>query len=132
MARVGFHNDCFLASTDDYGTFYDYGNSVSKKDTGNFILRKYFEADSRFLAVGGETCDDAFSPQNDCAPFGHAEKEMAAMHYSYLNAAYNNQVNNDWDSLGCMKSIKQKLGYRLVLKNASFPKIATKGNKFKR
>ena len=127
MARVGFHNDCFLASPDDYGTFYDYGNSVNKRDTANIRLRKYFETDSRYVAVGGETCDDAFSPQNDCTPFGHAEQEMAAMHYSYLNAAYNNQVNNDWDSLGCMKSIKQKLGYRLVLKNASFPKTATKG-----
>lgn len=44
------------------------------------------------------------------------------MHYSYLNADYNNQVNNDWDSLGCMKSIKEKLNYRLLLKNASLPK----------
>lgn len=130
MARIGFHNDCFLASADDYGTFYDYGNSVSKRDTGNFRLRKYFEADSRYVAVGGETCDDAYSPQNDCAPFGHAEEEMAAMHYSYLNAAYNNQVNNDWDSLGCMKNIKQKLGYRLVLQNASFPAVAIKGKSF--
>jgi hypothetical protein len=46
---------------------------------------------------------------------------MAAMHYSYLNAAYNNQVNNDWDSMGCMKAIKQKLGYRLVLQQAIVP-----------
>jgi len=46
-ARIGFHNDCFLASEDDYGTFYDYGNSVSKRDTANKSLRKYFEADSR-------------------------------------------------------------------------------------
>ncbi len=129
-ARIGFHNDCFLASEDDYGTFYDYGNSVSKRDTANKRLRKYFEADSRYVAVGGETCDDAFSPQNDCAPFGFAEKEMAAMHYSYLNAAYNNQVNNDWDSLGCMKSIQKKLGYRFVLKNAVLPKVATKGKAF--
>lgn len=126
IARIGFHNDCFLASADDYGTFYDYGNSVSKRDTANFRLRAYFEADSRYVAVGGETCDDAYSPQNDCAPFGIAEKEMAAMHYSYLNAAYNNQVNNDWDSLGCMKSIQQKLGYCFVLKKASLPRKAHK------
>jgi len=23
-ARIGFHNDCFLSSPDDYGTYYDY------------------------------------------------------------------------------------------------------------
>ncbi len=129
-ARIGFHNDCFLASEDDYGTFYNYGNSTTKRDTANKQLRKYFEADSKYVAVGGETCDDAFSPQNDCAPNGYAQIEMAAMHYSYLNAAYNNDVNNDWDSLGCMKTIKQKLGYRFVLKSASLPQNIQKGKLF--
>lgn len=129
IARIGFHNDCFLASSDDYGTFFDYGSSASKKDTANFRMRRYFEADSRYVAVGGETCDDAYSPQNDCAPLGIAEQEMAAMHYSYLNAAYNNQVNNDWDSLGCMKSIKEKLGYRLLLVSANLPAQVKKGGK---
>ncbi len=129
-ARIGFHNDCFLASTDDYGTFNDYGNSVTTRDTANFRLRKYFESDSKYTAVGGETCDDRYSPQNDCEPVGHAETELRLMHYSYLNASYNNKVNNDWDSLGCMKSIKQKLGYRFILKSASFSKTIQKGKAF--
>ncbi|QKZ13907.1 DUF4832 domain-containing protein [Spirosoma sp. KUDC1026] len=120
-ARIGFHNDCFLASADDYGTFYDYGNSSSKRGPANEWLRRYFEADSRYTAVGGETCDDAFSPQNDCAPIGRAEQEMAAMHYSYLNAAYNNDVNNDWHTDGCMAKIRRNLGYRFVLEGATLP-----------
>jgi hypothetical protein len=129
-ARIGFHNDCFLASEDDYGTFNDYGNSSHKRDTANRRMRNYFEADSRYVAVGGETCDDAYSPQNDCSPFGIAEQEMTSMHYSYLNTSYNNDVNNDWDSLGCMKSIRQKLGYRIVLEKASLPLKITKGKNF--
>ncbi len=24
IARLGFHNDCFLSGADDYGTYYDY------------------------------------------------------------------------------------------------------------
>jgi hypothetical protein len=120
-ARIGFHNDCFLASADDYGTFYDYGNSVSKRGPANELLRRYFDADSRYTAVGGETCDDTFSPQNDCAPVGRAEKEMADMHYSYLNAAYNNDVNNDWQTDGCMAKIRRNLGYRFVLEKATLP-----------
>ncbi len=119
--RIGFHNDCFLASKDDYGTFVDYGSSVDPKKPANEILRKYFENESRFGPVGGETCDDAFSPENDCAPAGHAEEEMRSMHYSFLNTAYNNTVNNDWDSAGCMTSIKRKLGYHFVLQKANFP-----------
>lgn len=130
-ARIGLHNDCFLASADDYGTFYDYGNSSSSRGPANEALRKYFEAESRYGAVGGETCDDAFSPQNDCAPAGHAEQEMAAMHYSFLNTSYNNLVNNDWEEQGCMFSIKRKLGYRLILRQASLPDALKSGSSFR-
>jgi hypothetical protein len=120
-ARIGFHNDCFLASADDYGTYYDYGSSAQPKQPATEPLRKYIEADTRFTVVGGETCDDAFSPQNDCAPAGYAEEEIRQMHYSFLNSAYNTSVNNDWDSGGCLDNIKRKLGYRFVLRKAQFP-----------
>ncbi|GAB3805976.1 hypothetical protein GCM10028819_40390 [Spirosoma humi] len=120
-ARIGFHNDCFLASADDYGTFYDVGNSSTKRGPATDILRRYMAQDSRYTAVGGETCDDAFSPQNDCEPLGRAEQEMALMHYSYLNASYNNDVNNDWQTQGCMGRIQRRLGYRFVLRSATIP-----------
>ncbi|UFH52648.1 DUF4832 domain-containing protein [Spirosoma sp. KNUC1025] len=122
-ARIGFHNDCFLASPDDYGTFYSVGNSSTKRGPATAVLRQYMAQDSRYTAVGGETCDDAFSPQNDCAPLGRAEQEMALMHYSYLNASYNNDVNNDWQTNGCMDNIRRRLGYRFVLRRASFPEV---------
>ena len=61
---------------------------------------------------------------------GRVEEEMRMMHYSYLNASYNNDVNNDWDSLGCMKSIKEKLGYRFVLEKAAIPKTLHQGKEF--
>ncbi|RYY60998.1 MAG: DUF4832 domain-containing protein [Chitinophagaceae bacterium] len=121
VSRVGFHNDCFLASDDDYGTYYDNGSSDSPRKPANKILRKFIEDDTKYTVVGGETCDDAFSPANDCAPGGYAESEMRRMHYSYLNASYNNDVNNDWDSAGCLYNIRRQLGYRLVLKTASVP-----------
>jgi len=130
IARLGFHNDCFLASPDDYGTYYDYGSTNTPQSEANAPLRKYLEDDSRYVPVGGETCDDAFSPQNDCSPAGHAEQEMAAMHYSFLNSGYNNDVNNDWDSLGCMSSIRRRLGYRFVLKTGHFPSTAAAGKPF--
>lgn len=126
-ARVGFHNDCFLSGPDDYGTFYDYGSSSRAKKPANAALRKYFEEESRYGPSGGETCDDIFSPQNDCGP---AEKVMAAGHYSFLNTAYNNKVNNDWDSGGCIENIKKSLGYRLVLHTAAFPARLKTGDLF--
>lgn len=126
-SRIGFHNDCFLASPDDYGTYYDYGSSSQPKQPANEVMRRYVEQDSKYVVVGGETCDDAYSPQNDCPPAGRAIDEMQAMHYSFLNTAYNNNVNNDWDSMGCMNTIRRKLGYRFALKSGLFPKEIRKG-----
>lgn len=127
-ARIGFHNDCFLASADDYGTYEDLGSSTQPRQPALLALRNYIAADTKYTVVGGETCDDAFSPQNDCAPAGYAEEEeMRRMHYSFLNAAYNNQVNNDWDSAGCLCNIRRQLGYRLVLRSALLPTSIQKG-----
>ena len=129
-ARIGFHNDCFLASADDYGTYEDLGSSSQPRQPALQALRKYIAADTKYTVVGGETCDDAFSPQNDCAPAGYAEEEMRRMHYSFLNAAYNNNVNNDWDSAGCLYNIRRQLGYRFVLRSALLPSTLQKGKSF--
>ncbi len=129
-ARIGFHNDCFLASADDYGTYEDLGSSSQPRQPALQALRNYIAADTKYTVVGGETCDDAFSPQNDCAPAGYAEEEMRRMHYSFLNAAYNNSVNNDWDSAGCLYNIRRQLGYRFVLRSALLPASLQKGKSF--
>jgi hypothetical protein len=119
-ARIGYHNDCFLASDTDFGTFEDYGNSSSPRTSATSVLRKYFADDSKYVVVGGETCSDGYSPQNDCAPAGKAEKEMSDLHYSYLNMDYNNDVNNDWVTGGCMENIKKRLGYRFTLTSGTY------------
>jgi hypothetical protein len=126
-ARIGFHNDCFLSGPTDYGTYNDYGNSSSPQKDAGPALRKFEMADSRYTVVGGETCDDAFSPENDCGPTGRAQQEFADFHYSFLNSAYNASVNDDWVTGGCMDEIKQKMGYRFVLNTTKISTQAKKG-----
>lgn len=128
-SRIGLHNDCFLASADDYGTYDDYGNNSSPRQSANTILRKYAEEDNKYGVTGGETCDDTYSPYNDCETAGQAQTEMRKMHYSYLNSAYNNAVNNDWETGGCMQDIKKNLGYRLVLQKSLFPSGSVEAGK---
>lgn len=82
-ARIGMHNDCFLASADDYGTYVDYGNSSSPRADANATLRAYAEADNKYTVVGGETCDDTYSPQNDCENAGFAQTEMRKLHLQF-------------------------------------------------
>lgn len=125
-ARIGLHNDCFISSPTDYGTYGNYGNSASDAGGGEGETRAFAEKDNKYTAVGGETCDETYSPQNNCENAGIVQTELATMHYSYLNSAYNNDVNNIWVSGGCMESIKKNLGYRLVLINTIIPKSGAK------
>lgn len=127
IARIGFHNDCFLSAPDDTGTYWDYGTTSTSASDQTVPLKQYAANDSKYIAVGGETCSDAFSPQNDCS--GITLTEMDELNYSFLNADYNNAVNNDWQTQGCMEQIKKRLGYRFVMKNGTFPAtVAAGGN----
>lgn len=125
-ARIGFHNDCLFASADDFGTYADYGNSSSSAGTDISNLKPYFSSEGKYVVIGGETCSDSgYSPFNDCAPTGRAEQELRDLHYTYLNADYNHEVNGDWEDGGCMGEIKRNLGYRFVLDSAELPKTAS-------
>jgi len=131
IARLGYHNDCFLASSNDFGTYEDYGNSSSPRTSDGTVLntlKDYFKADSKFVVVGGETCSDDYSPTNDCEPAGKAQAEFAALHYSFINAHYNTTVTNDWQDGGCMDNIKRNLGYRFVLQSAVLPDNVVHGS----
>jgi hypothetical protein len=78
IARIGLHNDCFLASADDFGTYFDYGSSSTSPSNQIGILKPYFAADGKFTVVGGETCSDDYSPQNNCGAL--AVPEMQSLH----------------------------------------------------
>lgn len=134
LSRIGFHNDCFLASENDLGTFADYGNdqtSASVSAQTNATLRNYADVDGDFVMVGGETCSNlAYADENDCDSHGgQAIKQMQRFNYTYLNSDYNNQdVNNTWQTQGCMAEIKKKLGYRVVMLSSTMPSSITAGN----
>ena len=125
IARIGFHNDCFLAASDDFGTYWDYGSDASFASNQTTILKQYAADDGKYTSIGGETCSDDFSPENDCS--GQAISDMDLLHYSYLNSDYNNTVNNDWETGNCMDEIKQRLGYRFVMRDGTFPNNVSYG-----
>ena len=113
IARIGHFNDCFLASSTDYGT---YSNST--------VEYPYLAQETKFLPMGGETCAPN-SPRSDCAS---ALNEMAKFHWSFLNSDYNTSVLGSFTSGGCYSEIQQKLGYRFVLTNATFPQAIQLGS----
>lgn len=112
LARVAHHNDCFLASDNDYGT---YENPATEYP--------YMAQETKFLAMGGETCE-LNAPRTDCT---NAVAEMAQLHWSFLNSDYNTSVLSNFTEDGCMTEIQRRLGYRFELKSGTFPQTASAG-----
>ncbi|MGB1268959.1 MAG: DUF4832 domain-containing protein [Flavobacteriaceae bacterium] len=108
--RLGHHNDCFLASATDFGTY----NNVDAE-------YPYLEQETKYTVMGGETCAQN-EPRSGCTT---AVDEMELFHWSYLNADYHPEVLNGFDTNNCLETIQNRLGYRLELKNGSFPTTVT-------
>jgi uncharacterized protein DUF4832/uncharacterized protein DUF4874 len=109
-ARIGHHNDCFLASPDDFGTYLSDPLELDK----DFVAQ-----DSNYLPQGGETCA-VNSPRSD---WPSASEEMARMHFSFLNTDYNQDVLSTWGDDG-ITTAKKQLGYRFSLVKGTFTNSA--------
>lgn len=101
LSRIGGHNDCFGASSEDWGTF---DNEPSD--------RAFWKAETRYTVMGGETCN-----VSDYCTCEASLKDMADYHWTYLNIGYHGGVIDRWKSTGCFDEIVDRLGYRLVLDN---------------
>ncbi|WP_306213882.1 DUF4832 domain-containing protein [Actinoplanes sp. RD1] len=107
VARVGVHDDCFLAGTDDYGTF------TAADD------RAWLAAQSRTALVGGETCDPS-----ERSGWANASAELAAYHWTYLNPSFHAGVLDSWGAAGRAEA-SRRLGYRLRLLSLTQPAPGT-------
>lgn len=106
LSRISFHNDCFLADTDDMGTFGE-----------NSDYRKFWEWETKYVAMGGETCQ--LSEYSNCK---NAVTDLGKYHWSYINIDYHPGVINQWEDEQCMNEIKKRLGYRFTLSEGYFTK----------
>jgi Domain of unknown function (DUF4832)/Domain of unknown function (DUF4874) len=119
QARVGFHNDCFLSSETDVGTYEKSGEFTIERD------QEYLANLGRFTPTGGETCA-VFPPRTDCEI---ALREMEMLHYTEMNQSYHARVVKGWQRQGCFEEMQKRLGYRLVLKSASFDETVEAGGR---
>ncbi|MDG5766272.1 DUF4832 domain-containing protein [Balneolales bacterium ANBcel1] len=107
-SRTGHHNDCFLASPNDVGT---YTNPTWEKN--------YLHDDTRYLPMGGETCrlrEDA-GTRYYC---NSALDELAYLRWSFMNSSYYRGILDTWTDQGCMPDVERRLGYRFVMNEGSY------------
>ena len=98
-ARICGHNDCFVSSSNDVGTYRNQAD------------RDFWAADSKYTIMGGETCEKCAASNGS-----HAISEMQRYHWTYLNRDYREAVTGMWKADGTMDTIKHRLGYRFALK----------------
>jgi len=115
-ARIGQHNDCFLASHNDFGT---YSNLT--------IDYPWLDQETLYLPMGGETCAVNL-PRSGCET---ALIELEKFHWTYLNIQYHPDVINTFRTEGCFETIQNRLGYRFELISGNFPKNASKKSQIK-
>lgn len=114
-ARICGHNDCFVSSNNDVGTYL-----------GGEKERNFWAEDTKYTIMGGETCEKTKYSEGP-----NALKEMAKFHWSYLNRDYRESVTNMWRQDGTMDTILTRLGYRLVLEKAILTPKPKVGQDFK-
>ncbi len=119
VARIGHHNDCFLADETDMGTYYP-------EDKIDFY-KNYVAKETLFTPMGGETCQKNL-PRSSCT---NALIEMKKLHFSYLNQEYNQDVLQNWKDDGCYDEILKNMGYRLIVHNVIFNQNINSNKKFK-
>lgn len=117
LARLAGHNDCFLASSSDTGTF------DSSRGKGDWL---FWDAETRYTIMGGETCGT--SKYSACE---NSIKRMEEQHWSYMNIGYHQGVISGWQTNGCFSEIENRLGYRLALKHAYYTTNATAGGDYR-
>ena len=113
-SRIAGHNDCFLASGNDVGTF------------NNKAERELWMNDTRYVSMGGETC--GVSSFCSCS---NSLADMEKYHWSYLNISYHQSVIAGWRNDGCYDDVERRLGYRLVLTDSYCTKEVAAGETFK-
>jgi len=120
--RIGFHNDCFLASDTDVGTFDEDAGLRGRQ-------RAYAEEQGDLAPFGGETCNPADDPDpRPRTTCGDVLDEGARYNLTYLNDGYYRRLFHDnWRKQGCMDEVRRRMGYRFALVRASHPAVVARG-----
>jgi hypothetical protein len=109
IGRFGLHNDCFLSSPDDVGSYAETNPLRNQQRSAMMALTAttYFS---------GETCDA--QPKLIRSGCDAILTEGAQFHLSALGQDYYTAFHTRWKANGCYREIEDKMGYRLRIVEA--------------
>lgn len=121
--RIGFHNDCFLASDTDVGTYSENPAEREKE-------RRAMADLGRTGPFGGETCNPLAAenpaPRSSCEAI---LREGSMFGLTYLNDGYYRPLFHDrWQAGGCLDTVGASMGYRISLTRLTFARTARRNS----
>jgi hypothetical protein len=126
-ANVGLHNDCFMTSNSDSGTYSDFTGSPANFGS-NSAAKAWAQSFTANKSFGGETCplDDHTERWRSCS---NMISEPPTLHMNYLNGDWASDAVSTWQSGGCYDEIRRKLGYRFKVTRVEYtPTVASGQN----
>ncbi|MCR5050779.1 MAG: DUF4832 domain-containing protein [Paludibacteraceae bacterium] len=122
-ARIGHHNDAFLNTYGNDGTYVSWDES----DDDDQSVRDYIAQETLYVPNGGETNVESSSTAKKV--YKNAEAEMAAYHWSFCGESYSETVTNKWKSDGIFDKLNRNMGYRYQLISGNYSTSANPGGK---
>jgi hypothetical protein len=113
QARIGFYNDAFLNIWGDMGTYRNTGQFGNPVGTSDY---EFLSNETQYLPMTGET-NGLNAPRTDG---DNSVMEMDLTNWSIINRDYHTSVINGWINSGHFDVMLRYLGYRFVLKTATF------------
>lgn len=120
-ARMGCHNDAFLNSWGNDGTYASDDNSDDPK------VRQYIATETLYVPNGGETNVEGGSSAEKV--YAQAPSEMSKYHWSFCGRSYATAVTSRWRSSGIFDTLNIHMGYRYNLVDGQFTDQAAPAGK---
>lgn len=108
-SRLGHHNDAFLTSNSDMGTYTDPTTQ-----------KAYISKETLYVPLGGESCILDENTAKERASYDKTTEEMSYLHWTFIQAGYSKVVTNMWRDNGTFDELNRKLGYRFQLISGTF------------
>ncbi len=132
-SRMGIHDDCLVCGEWNAGTFWN------PRENAEEVL-EFLNAENKWVVQGGEPGGEINSSDTDLDGDGYTSGEYAQcervlyffekMRWSTCNGGWGSRSYDQWKKEGCYDEIQNKLGYRLRLVEAMFPRRIKKGEYF--
>lgn len=120
-ARMGCHNDAFMNTWGDMGTY------ASDDKSDDPAVRDYIAKETLFVPNGGETNIE----EDDLAEkrYTRAPEEMSTYHWSFCGSTYATPVTKRWRNSGIFDTLNIHMGYRYNLVQAIYSDEAAPGGR---